>query len=193
MSRLVGYRVVNLTPDESGQAYTYWLCGDGVWLWAENPHLVASINTAPCLVRGLPPGQNMLTLKHGRIPGRFWDLALSVFFAHPETECFIAVTWQDGAYHMVKPEQVGEAASIHFTPVPDTVLELHSHPNMAAGFSSIDDADEQGLKLYGVVGWKQRRPTEVELRLGAYGYFQPVKWSDVFDGELWGAFEKEVE
>jgi len=64
--------------------------------------------------------------------------------------------------------------------VPGTVLDLHSHTgSMPARFSPIDDFDEKGFSLYGVVAdLRQLFPT-VELRLGVYGYMLPIQREEV--------------
>jgi hypothetical protein len=66
------------------------------------------------------------------------------------------------------------------------VLELHSHHALPAYFSRVDDADEQGLRLYGVVGRLDRTRPEVALRVGAYGHRLPVSWDAVFAGDRGG-------
>jgi hypothetical protein len=57
---------------------------------------------------------------------------------------------------------------------------------MPAYFSHTDDADEQGLCLYGVLGRLgiPGRQEEVLLRVGVYGYYAAVPWDLVFAGEL---------
>jgi hypothetical protein len=65
---------------------------------------------------------------------------------------------------------------------PDALLELHSHGPLPARFSPRDDADEQRLGLYGVVGRLGGRRPEVRLRAGAYGHFLPLPWEAVFAG-----------
>ena len=67
------------------------------------------------------------------------------------------------------------------------MLEIHSHGPHPAVFSSTDNRDEQGLRLYGVVGRLGTERPEVALRVGAYGHFLPVAWETVFDGDS-GAF-----
>lgn len=58
-----------------------------------------------------------------------------------------------------------------------------SPASYAANTSRTDDADEQGLRLYGVVGHLDAERPEVALRIGAYGHFLPVPWEMVFQGE----------
>ena len=52
-----------------------------------------------------------------------------------------------------------------------------------ACFSPRDDADEQRLGLYGVLGRLDAPRPEVRLRAGAYGYFLPLPWEAVFAGD----------
>jgi hypothetical protein len=71
----------------------------------------------------------------------------------------------------------------------DVVLEMHSHPTFGPGPSSIDDADEQGFKIYGIVGELNEDEPSVYLRVGVYGYFMTVNWRDVFEGMLSGVID----
>ena len=62
------------------------------------------------------------------------------------------------------------------------VAEFHSHGGHSAFFSAIDDRDEQGFRIYGVVGRLDSPTPELTLRVGIYGHFAPLDWSQVFDG-----------
>jgi hypothetical protein len=52
---------------------------------------------------------------------------------------------------------------------------------MGAFFSHTDNLDEQGLCIYAVAGKLDRLIPDVNMRVGVYGYFAPVKFSEVFD------------
>ena len=86
-------------------------------------------------------------------------------------------------YQVVQPRQATELTAVRYRPIEDAVLEIHSHHRFAARFSRTDDADEQSLRVYGVLGRLGSDRPEVALRVGAYGYFLPVPWEAVFDGE----------
>ena len=62
------------------------------------------------------------------------------------------------------------------------VAEFHSHGSARAFFSATDDRDEQGFRIYGVVGRLDTLRPELRLRVGVYGHFAPVEWPQVFDG-----------
>lgn len=176
---------------ESGLFYNYILASNGLFIEAENPIIAACIPVAECEVRGLAPMETKITLTYGSIPQRFWDLALDSFMADPHKEHYVAVTAAAG-YHLYVPVQDKNGGSVTYEVGENVVLDLHSHGCIGAWFSSTDNEDEKGLKLYGVVGKLDTAPV-VKLRIGVYGYFKTLTWGDIFDGSLAGAVEFERE
>ena len=177
------------TPNASGDAYDYVLAGDGIYIQAENAHLAARIPIAQCPVRGLSPLHPALVLKHSPIPFALWQHIVDVAeaWAAHEHEVLLTVRHDDRlGYHLVVPRQVAGPMEIAYLPAPNVVLEIHSHHVYPARFSEVDDADEGRLALYGVAGRLDTERPEVALRVGVYGYFMPLRWTDVFDGELAG-------
>ncbi|MFN8632925.1 MAG: hypothetical protein U0893_03655 [Chloroflexota bacterium] len=178
-------------PFRKGLAFDYLLAGDGVYLVAANEDLEVRVPIAQCQVRGLPPVYPSCTLKHGRIPGWIWDAI--VWAAHvgyvSGHEVLLTVRFDPSVgYRLTVPRQVAGPAHVVYRPPADAVLEIHSHGPHAADFSPTDDADEQGLRLYGVVGRVGTGRPEVALRVGAYGHFMPLPWDAVFDGRI-GPFD----
>jgi PRTRC genetic system protein A len=190
MAKLIGYLVDvknHWREEDKGLAYNYILAANGLFVEGDNKHITACVKVADATVRGLPPLQHGLALKHGKIPARLFDLAFSVMLADPYHERYVGIIW-NGVYQLYVPEQDGSAARVEYATAENVVLELHSHPDMPARFSSIDDRDEQGLKIYGVVGLKF--PEVINLRVGVYGYWMPVECSEIFDGRLSGVIDK---
>ena len=189
----VGYLVKH--PDglsgETGLFYNYILASNGLFIEAESPLIDARIPVAECEVRGLAPMETKVTLTYGSIPPLFWDLALDTFLADPGTEHYVAVT-ADAGYHFYVPVQDKRGGGVTYEVGKNVVLDIHSHGRMGAFFSSKDNEDETGLKLYVVVGKLDATPV-VKLRIGVYGYFKTLAWGDVFDGSLAGAVEFEIE
>lgn len=188
---LVDYLVARHgVPPPSGRAYDYVLAGDGVYLAAQSEHLDVRVPVARCLVRGLPPVHSRCALKHGSIPVSIWhDLVRTArIWAMAGHETLLAVLHEPPwGYRVLRPPQVVGSERVIYRPTPATVLELHSHHRFPAYFSGVDDADEQALCLYGVIGRLDGERPEVALRVGAYGYFLPLPWEAVFEGER-GAF-----
>ena len=172
-------------PSRSGQAYDYVLAGDGLYLSTANEWLELRVPVARCSVRGLQPIYAACTLRQGRLPMTIWDEILHCLrLAHTAgTEVLTGVRHEGEAYHLVVPHQIVAPLAVHYAPQDDLLLELHSHRDGAAQFSAIDTADEQRLRIYGVVGQLDLVRPAVALRAGAYGYFLPVSWTSVFDGD----------
>jgi hypothetical protein len=184
----IGYRLYKdyVLEGDSGQYYDYLIAGNGVFLSAGNSLITAEIQIADCDIRGLNPSDvSTFTLVHGKVPVRIFGLALSVLLADCSKERYVAIVWTGDRYQIIVPGQDGIEAKVNYETVENTVLELHSHPDMPANFSLQDNHDEQGLKLYGVVGIFPDETT-INLRLGVYGYFQIALWKDIFDGILEG-------
>lgn len=187
MTLLVDYLVARGgPPDPSGLAYDYLLGGDGLFVAAHNRHLDVRVPVATAPVRGLPPLFPSVALRTGRLPQGIWDVivAASCTWARFEREVLFGVVHDEiMGYQVVQPRQATGPTAVRYRPLDDLVLEIHSHHRFAARFSATDDADEQSLRVYGVLGRLLSDRPEVALRAGAYGYFLPVPWEAVFDGE----------
>ena len=165
-----------------GVGYDYVLGSGGLYVQSESVHLTARIRVALATVRGLAPVSEKLALTHGPIPAHVFELGLRWFQAVPDTERFFAVGWGGGDYRLVVPPQSGTASSLAYLPPSGVVAEFHSHGCHRAFFSATDDRDEQGFRIYGVVGRLDALQPELTLRLGIYGHFAPLDWRQVFDG-----------
>ena len=165
-----------------GVGYDYVLGSGGVYVQSESASLTARIMVAPCDVRGLAPVTEKVELTHGPIPARLFEVGLRWFGDDPDTERFFAVRWDGGAYRLVVPPQDGTVTSVNYRPPAGVVAEFHSHGGSRAFFSKTDDRDEQGFRIYGVAGRLDDLEPELSLRVGVYGHFAPVDWSQVFGG-----------
>ena len=166
-----------------GVGYDYVLGAGGLYVQSESAHLTARALVAPAQVRGLAPVTDKLQLSHGSIPARVFELGLSWMLVAPDTERFFAVGWDGDAYRLVVPPQAGTGSSLTYRPPSGVVAEFHSHGRHRAFFSATDDEDEQGFRVYGVVGRLDTAQPELALRLGIYGHFAPLDWRQVFAGQ----------
>ena len=167
-----------------GIGYDYVLGSGGVYVQSESAHLTVRVLVNPCEVRGLAPVAEKVLLNHGPIPAHVLELGLRWFRTSPDTERFFAVRWDGRAYGLVVPPQAGTATSLAYRPPAGVVAEFHSHGSSRAFFSDTDDRDEQGFRIYGVVGRLDTPRLELSLRVGVYGHFAPVDWSQVFAGRI---------
>ena len=165
-----------------GIGFDYVLGAGGLYVQSESAHLTARVLAAPCTVRGLAPVTEKVELAHGAIPVRLFEAGVRWFMDDPDTERFFAVRWDGSSYRLVVPPQVGNATSLAYAPPAGVVAEFHSHGRSRAFFSATDDRDEQGFRIYGVVGRLNSDRPELSLRVGVYGHFATLDWPQVFDG-----------
>ncbi|MDK8193049.1 hypothetical protein QP794_23445 [Paenibacillus sp. UMB7766-LJ446] len=80
------------------------------------------------------------------------------------------------------------------------VMEVHSHNTMYAFFSSIDNEDELGTHLYGVIGNLKENNNNIQFdiktRAGVAGRFIPIPSASILEGEYedrdnsWNAMQR---
>jgi len=91
-------------------------------------------------------------------------------------EVLLLILHGPAGYRLVVPEdQLATPTSVVYTPPSlaageSVILALHSHHTLPAFFSATDDADEQGLGLYAVVGRLLGAPRGT----GACGCLRPL-------------------
>lgn len=132
-----------------------------------------------------------------KIPARIWRAIVNFFKYLSAQFCVEGVV--QVAYDTVRdewkvlvPEQTVSPVSVNYDPqlaISTTaytegmvlVADIHSHNRMAPFFSSIDDNDERGVRLFGVFGNHKGTDYDVLLRAGAGGRFCRVPAEDVLE------------
>ncbi len=127
------------------------------------------------------------------------EVLLAIVTREPsEGELFVAAA---GSYTLVEPRldetgagdwrpQQASASGVRATPIPDALVEVHSHHALPAYFSGTDDRDETARRVYGVLGRLDTPSPELALRVatGCRPHaVEPVPFAQVFAGGL-GAF-----
>ncbi len=141
-------------------------------------------------VRGLATVEERLVLWYPKVPATHLQFVLEqsreVCGDGVMREILFHFTYASGTWQISIPEQDASGGHVrptnagHGSSYATSILEVHSHHSMAPFFSSMDDSDEQGFKLYGVIGHIFSRPA-LQLRVGLYGYFWQIPASWVFD------------
>lgn len=201
----VGYQVYRGQVLQAPQLYDYVLAGNGVFKVAMGPHFSAEIPLWRGEVAGLSPygDGGELYLHVPKIPAswlyRVLDHATGqgsrgagellrpveqMYHFHwlpsPPTHLTLG---EGGGWRVSLPKQAATPGAVNYRGGSETsiVLDLHSHHEMRAFFSATDDADEQGLRLYGVIGRIYTRP-EIRLRVGVYGDWLELDPLEIFEG-----------
>lgn len=97
----------------------------------------------------------------------------------------IAYDTQLDSWEVIVPEQTVTSVSVDYDPqeaITRTAIEenliivadIHSHHRMPAFYSGTDDADECGVRLYGVFGNMRGNSYDILFRAGAGGHFARV-------------------
>lgn len=99
-----------------------------------------------------------------------------------------AKTWE-----VIVPKQVVTSVSVDYDPneaISFTayreslvlVADIHSHHKMLPFYSCTDDADEVGVRLYGVLGNLRGTSYDIIFRAGAGGHFVRIPAEDILEG-----------
>jgi hypothetical protein len=199
-------------PQPCGLIADVVLDGAGLYLAASTPNLGIRVRLARAVVPDLPMVPMGVTLTQGPIDTHIWDalverartampdeVLLAVIAREPaDGELIVAVA---GPYALVEPQldetgtgdwqpQQASECGVRATPIPDAVVEVHSHHAMRAYFSATDDRDETARRVYGVIGRLDGERPEIALRVatGCKPHaVESVPFAQVFAADL-GAF-----
>lgn len=129
-------------------------------------------------------------LSAGKIPGSILEEIIAFFKRDPTKEAAVQVFYdvERKRYRIYYPPQKAGSCSVVFSRSPELendcvlMMDVHSHGRMNAFFSSIDDHDEKGTRLFMVIG-RLDGAVQCRLRAGIAGSYQEVPVGDVFELE----------
>ncbi len=161
--------------------YDYILAGNGLFLEAKRPELKTRMPISACEVRGLPQLAPYCYLQTDKVSREVMEAILfhAQEAARDGLEQLYHLCWDGQTVRLEIPPQTQTAVSCK--PLDDSlesslaraIIEIHSHHSMTARFSAVDDADERGYRIYGVIGRVLDAP-EIRFRVGVYGYFWEI-------------------
>lgn len=161
-----------------------FLCGDdGLYIEAQNQVIGIRICVAPSSLP-LPYGKVERTgidLRHGLIPSVLFDEALAKSRAAVPNEWAGFIVWdeENGQYALYEPDGLiaGPGHVRYLASFPDNlthVIDLHSHGNLPAFFSTTDDhSDLTGFYVAGVIGNCGSDSPTFATRMVVNGHFLP--------------------
>lgn len=168
-------------PINSFVGYEYIVAGNGVFIRAENQFFRVCFKIANCMIRNLIWCKEYFEMKNGKMPLEICE-AIKNEIENSDTtkEKFLQVLYTNGEYTIFIPEQKGTGTAVKYeSKEQNVILEVHTHPEMSAFFSDIDDRDEKGFRLYGVFSVIDGKVDEFILRISVYGYYKMLPYYEI--------------
>lgn len=136
-------------------------------------------------------GEADFHLNAEKIPVRLLEDIIAFFKKEPRKEAAVQIFYdmETKEYELYYPEQRVSRCSVFFERNQQLeqekvlVMDVHSHGCMPAFFSSVDDHDEKGTRLFLVVGRLDRDNPEWKLRAGITGFYKNLHLADIFNME----------
>lgn len=169
-----------------GLLYKYLYGANGIFLTAENKIFnttipITTIKNPAQYVRGLEVIQPNIRLPK-RVPSSL--LAKMVYYSRQAIpkEVLFYLRYALNEWALIIPDQkTGHAFAIPSNDSLYIPIEVHSHNTMPAIFSTTDNRDENGLRIYGVLGRVDRQVVDLRLRISIYGHYSVLPYQLVFN------------
>lgn len=182
---------IPLPPIATGVFCEYVTASNGVFVRSIRPGLEAMIpvaNSTPNTIKGLPSIEPYLHLGARSVP---LELVLSICtkaaFSKDNSGNLTEILFHlsldsSNQWQLTIPLQTTTRTScqpLDNLSCSTALIECHSHGEMPAFFSSTDDADERGFRLYAVLGKVNTLNPEILVRIGIFGHYSLIKASSV--------------
>lgn len=147
-----------------------------------------------------PDNNGSFNLRLPKIPKSLLWQAYSFFgtvYSRYGTESALQLFWDtdDKSYYWYVPQQWAGETTVHYERNPQLeyrhwlIADMHSHGHFRPYFSCVDNADEKGTRLYGVIGNLDTNP-QFMLRAGSGGFFVEIDVDDIFGEECNADYEE---
>jgi hypothetical protein len=195
LDNLVHYHIakpgIPLPPIQAA-LYEYILAGNGIFIRGARREFQAQFCIEPCEIRGLANLEASLQLNAPHVPreivaemiqrarmARDADGRSCEIVFHLELD--EAGTWQCNVPSQTQsPMRARPNDDSPSSSYARACVEVHSHVDMHARFSSLDDQDEIGFRVYAILGCISTRAV-MRVRVGMYGYRCDIPASWAFD------------
>lgn len=184
-ARYILARFDTLPTIDPASLFEFIIAGNGVFVRARRAGLEAMIPVSACEIRGLLPVEAYVRLAGSKVPLACMQTILAEFQRDLPNESLVWIKLEDGLWKVLKPRQTADGYSVHpidpFDPDgAEALLDVHSHNTMEPFFSTDDDRDETGFRIFTVLGRLNDRPC-VMARIGIYGYYWHLNAGAVFE------------
>lgn len=186
MLKLIQHFVVNENgnvPEIPDCLYAYMLAGNGVFLYAKRIGLEVLIPATVTKIAGLPSLQPYVNISR-RIPACLLVHVLKLSLDHLPNEMLFWFNSKE-YWTLQIPQQLTTPTSVAPAENLDemgtsALVDLHSHGALPPFFSRADNHDEQGFRIYAVLGQVDKTPS-LRVRVGVYGNYFDIPASTVFE------------
>ena len=197
MFKLVQHLIVQddgTLPSIPNCLYAYIMAGNGVFLYAKRDDLEVLIPISRANIIGLPPLEPFVNIP--RVPAILMQHILQASKENLPNEILF---WFNFDHHrriwnLDAPLQFCRPASVFPMDKADplgikALIDLHSHALLDPFFSRTDNRDEQGFRIFAVIGKVNEQP-EIRVRVGVYGNYWNIPASMIFElpGEIRDAY-----
>jgi len=186
MTELVNYQIAGKQLAERGRLYDYVFAGNGTFIHAKNEIFevtmpLSIIREQEKMIRGLMMIQPVIKLPK-RVPAELLRYMIGVSYRKIPNEILFYFRWINGEWEMdIPPQRSGHAVVLPLEDGDYAPIEVHSHNTMPAFFSKTDNRDENGLRIYGVLGRLDRDVIDFKLRISIYGHYSVLPYQLVFE------------
>jgi PRTRC genetic system protein A len=174
-----------LPPIDANSMIEFVLAGNGIFVRARRQEMEAMIPVSWCEIRGLKEVRPYVRIHTGKVPLACTQAILAEFVGDLPNESLVWLKLVEGRLRVLKPWQISSRAAVHPADPYDpdgaaAFVDVHSHNTMEPFFSTEDDRDETGFRIFAVFGRLDTRP-RVAARIGIYGYYWRLRAEDVFE------------
>ena len=166
--------------------YEYLMGSNGLFIRARRQGLEVQFPIAPATVRGLAVLESYFQFDYPPVPADMTHRLLFQAQLQGHKEILFYLRHDFSGWLLDIPDQQKGAGFCRpnddaaESPYAKALINCHSHHSMLARFSPQDDIEEQGFRLYAVIGTLFTQPT-IRLRVGVYGYFWEIPAEYVFE------------
>jgi PRTRC genetic system protein A len=165
--------------------YAYIMAGNGVFLYAKRDDLEVLIPVSRATIAGLPPLETLVSIP--RVPAVLMHHALQASKQSLPNELLFWFNFDHDrqVWRLDAPLQFSRPASVFPMDKADplgtrALIDLHSHAVMDPFFSPTDNKDEQGFRIFAVIGKVNEEPL-ILVRVGIYGNYWNIPADMVFE------------
>lgn len=194
LTAIIDYKVVRQKelPPHSSSMYEYLFAANGVFIRGIRPGLevLMPVEYYCQNLQALPTVQPYIQIYPTRIPKSIllsiWQLSCKACNDRGAVETVFHIHHEQDRWRLEVPEQEQHTTSCKPLCSDSTssffraTIDLHSHHTMPAFFSSTDDADEGGFRIYAVLGRVNTKP-EIRTRIGLFRHYWEIPASLIFE------------